>query len=86
MVRWFDTLRAIDRSLELETKHAKLIESLSTRLDEMADRVNRLEAREMVVVAEAKGASGSRSLRRRSATRERPGASFGRGGRASSTT
>jgi len=56
---WLDALRAIDRFLELETKHGKLIEAQTKRIDELADRVNRLEARELVIVAEAKGAAAA---------------------------
>ena len=56
---WLDALRAIDRFLELETKHGKLIEAQAKRIDELAERVNRLEAREIVVVAEARGAATS---------------------------
>jgi hypothetical protein len=56
---WLDALRAIDRFLDLEAKHGKLIEAQEKRLDELADRVSRLEAREPVVIAEAKGAAAS---------------------------
>jgi hypothetical protein len=56
---WLDALRAIDRFLELETKHGKLIDAQAERLDNLENRINRLEAREPIVIAEAKGAAAS---------------------------
>lgn len=52
-------LRTLDRLLALEEKHGRAIERLKTELDELAARVQRLEAREEVLVAEAKGASAA---------------------------
>ena len=52
-------VRRFDRLLELETKHGKAIEKLEAELDKLKDRVTRLEAREEVVVTEAKAAAGA---------------------------
>jgi len=59
MKGWLDALRAVDRLWELEARHSRLFEAQAKRLDEIIDRLNRLEAREQVVVAEAKGASAA---------------------------
>lgn len=56
---WLGLVRTVDRLLELEAKHGRLIEAQSKRLDDLADRINKLEAREQVLIAEAKGAAGS---------------------------
>ena len=56
---WLDAARAIDRLLELENKHARLIEAQTKRIDELIDRINRLEAREEILIAEAKGAAAA---------------------------
>jgi len=57
MMTWLNILRTIDRLLELETKHGKLIEALAKRLDEITDRIAKLEAREHLLIAEAKTAA-----------------------------
>ncbi len=56
---WLDAVRAVDRLWELEGRHGRLIDAQSKRLDDLADRINRLEAREQVLIAEAKGAAGA---------------------------
>ncbi len=56
---WLDALRAVDRLWELEARHSKLFEAQAKRIDDIIDRLNRLEAREQVIVAEAKGASAA---------------------------
>jgi hypothetical protein len=52
-------LRALDRLLQLETKHGTLIEALGRRLDQLGERIQRLEAREEVVIARAEAAAGA---------------------------
>lgn len=56
---WVGLLRAVDRLLELESKHGRLIEVQARRLDELSGRINKLEAREQILIAEAKGAAGA---------------------------
>lgn len=56
---WLDAARTIDRLLELEQKHARLIETQTKRIDELTDRLHRLEAREEILIAEAKGAAAA---------------------------
>lgn len=56
---WLNGLRTIDRLLDLEAKHGGLINDQRRRVDELAERVTRLEAREAVMIAEAKGAASS---------------------------
>lgn len=55
--------RRLDRLFELETKHGKLIEAQAERIQSLQDPLTRLaaqvEAREQIVVAEAKGAAGA---------------------------
>jgi hypothetical protein len=41
-------LRALDRLMELEKKHGMLIEAQHRRLEQLAERVQRLESREEV--------------------------------------
>jgi hypothetical protein len=52
-------LRTVDRLLELEKKHGTLIEAQAKELKDLAARVTRLESREEILVAEAKGASAA---------------------------
>lgn len=55
--------RRLDRLFELEAKHGKLIEVQAERIKAIEEQLNRLqarvEAREDILVAEAKGAAGS---------------------------
>ena len=51
-------IKKVDRLLDLEEKQSKAIAGLQDQLDALTDRVTRLEAREDIVVAEAKGAAG----------------------------
>lgn len=48
-----DAFRRLDRLLELEKKHGTLIERLDQRLDQLAERIQRLEVREEVLIARA---------------------------------
>jgi hypothetical protein len=56
---WLGAVRTIDGLLALEPKIFKMFGSQNKRLDDLADRINRLEAREAVLIAEAKGAAGA---------------------------
>ncbi len=53
------TLRRIDDLFAIEEKFAGLLVAQGKRLDDLADRINRLEAREQVLIAEAKGAASA---------------------------
>ena len=52
-------LRSMDRLLSLEEKHGRAIERLTVELDALKARVTRLEAREDLIVTEAKAASSA---------------------------
>jgi hypothetical protein len=52
-------MQRADRLLNLETKHGQAIADLQVQMDALRDRVTRLEAREDIVVAEAKGAAAA---------------------------
>jgi hypothetical protein len=60
---WLDTLRTVDRLLALEKNHRALIEKQAEEMQELKDRLTRLEAhvqaREEILVAEAKGAAAA---------------------------
>jgi hypothetical protein len=56
---WLGAVRTIDGLLALEPKIFKMFDSQNKRLDDLADRINRLEAREAVLIGEAKGAAGA---------------------------
>ena len=52
-------LRSVDRLLSLEVKHGKAIEDLERDMASLTGRVISLEAREGIVIAEAKAAAGA---------------------------
>lgn len=52
-----ELLRSVDRLLNLEVKHGKAIEKLEVRIDELRDRVTRLETRQEIVIVEANDAA-----------------------------
>jgi type IV pilus biogenesis protein CpaD/CtpE len=54
---WLRAIRAIDRFLQLGEKHTALLEAQAKEIQDLKDRVTRLEAREEVLIAEAKGAA-----------------------------
>jgi hypothetical protein len=54
-----DALRAVDRLLQLEAKLTALIEAQTKEIQALKDRVTKLEAREEVLIAEAKGAAAA---------------------------
>jgi hypothetical protein len=54
-----DAVRTMDRLMRLEEMHGKLIENQSQRIEELIGRITRLEAREQVLIAEAKGAAAA---------------------------
>jgi hypothetical protein len=60
---WLDTARTLDRLVNMEVDHRKLIEKLADEIQEMKDRLTKLEAhvdaREEILVAEAKGAAAA---------------------------
>jgi hypothetical protein len=60
---WLDTLRTVDRLLALEKNHRALTEKQAEEIQEIKDRLTRLEAhvqaREEILVAEAKGAAAA---------------------------
>jgi hypothetical protein len=60
---WIDGLRQIDRLMSLEDKHSKLIAAQAVEIQALKDRLTKLEAhvqaREEILVAEAKGAASA---------------------------
>jgi type IV pilus biogenesis protein CpaD/CtpE len=58
-LEWLNVARTIDRLLALETKHAALLEAQAKEIQALKDRVTKLEAREEILIAEAKGAAAS---------------------------
>ena len=52
-------IRNVDRALTAEAKHGQAIEKLATEIGTLKDRVTRLEAREDVIIAEARSAAGA---------------------------
>ena len=58
-LEWLKAVRTIDRLLSLETKHTALIEAQAREIQDLKDRVTRLEAREGILIAEAKGAAAA---------------------------
>jgi type IV pilus biogenesis protein CpaD/CtpE len=56
---WLRAVRAIDRFLQLGDKHTALIEAQATEIQALKDRVTKLEAREEILIAGAKGAAAS---------------------------
>jgi hypothetical protein len=56
---WLRALRAIDRFLQLGEKHTALIEAQADEIQTLKDRVTHLEAREEILIAEAKGAAAA---------------------------
>jgi hypothetical protein len=58
-LEWLNVARTIDRLLALETKHAALIEAQAKEIQALEDRVAKLEAREEILIAEARGAAAA---------------------------
>jgi type IV pilus biogenesis protein CpaD/CtpE len=58
-VRWLNVARTIDRLLALEAKHTALFESQAREIQGLKDRLTKLEAREEILIAEAKGAAAA---------------------------
>jgi hypothetical protein len=60
---WLDTARTVDRLLSLEKSHRALIDKQADEIQELRDRLTKLEAnvqaREEILVAEAKGAAAA---------------------------
>jgi hypothetical protein len=56
---WLRAVATLHSLWELEKKHGALIEALSKEIQALKDRVTRLEAREEVLIAEAKGAAAA---------------------------
>ena len=56
-------IRNVDRLLTAEAKHGQAIEKLATEIGTLKDRVTRLEAREDVIIAEARSAPARLLLR-----------------------
>jgi hypothetical protein len=54
----WNLVKKVDRLLELEEKQSKATVGLQEQVNELTARITRLEAREEIVVAEAKGAAG----------------------------
>ena len=59
-LEWLKAARTIDRLLSLETKFTALLEVQAKEIQDLKDRLTKLEAREEILIAEAKGA-GSES-------------------------
>jgi hypothetical protein len=62
-VAFLTGFRRLDRLFQLENKHGALIETQANQIQALQDRLTkleaRIEAREEILVAEAKGAAGS---------------------------
>lgn len=58
-VDWLKTAAAMDRLLNLEEKLTALIESQAKEIRALKDRVTKLESREEILIAEAKGAAAA---------------------------
>jgi hypothetical protein len=58
-LEWLKVARTIDRLMTLEAKHTALIEVQARDIQALKDRVTKLEAREDVLIAEAKAAAAS---------------------------
>lgn len=58
-LEWLKAVRAVDRLLGLEAKHTALLEAQAQEIQALKDRIARLEAREEILVAEAKGAAAA---------------------------
>jgi type IV pilus biogenesis protein CpaD/CtpE len=58
-LEWLGVARTIDRLLSLEKKHTDLIEAQAKEIQALKDRVTKLEAREEILIAEAKGAAAA---------------------------
>ena len=56
---WVRAVAAAERLFRLEEKHSALIEAQAKEIQALKDRVTRLEAREEVLIAEAKGAAAA---------------------------
>ena len=56
---WLQAARSIDRLFQLEARHTALIEAQAKEIQDLKDRVTKLEAREEVLIAEAKGAAAA---------------------------
>jgi hypothetical protein len=58
---WLEGLRTLDRLLAIEETHGKLIKKQADEIQELRDRLTKLEAlvqaREEIMIAEAKGAA-----------------------------
>ncbi len=52
----------VDRLLDLDEKHGRSIAALQDQVDALANWVTKLEAREEIVVAEAKGAAAAAAM------------------------
>jgi hypothetical protein len=61
-LEWLKVARTIDRLLTLETKRTSLLEARAKEIQSLKDRPTRLEAREEIVVARAKGAAAAASV------------------------
>jgi hypothetical protein len=60
-IEWLNFARTFDRLLTLETKHTALIEAQAKEIQALRERVAKLEAREEVLIAEAKDAAAAAS-------------------------
>jgi hypothetical protein len=55
----FNLVVTVDRLMKLEAKHGSAIEALTSRLLDLDKRVTRLDAREEIIISEAKGAASA---------------------------
>lgn len=58
-LEWLKAARTIDRLLSLETKFTALLEVQAKEIQDLKDRLTKLEAREEILIAEAKGAAAA---------------------------
>jgi hypothetical protein len=58
-LEWLKLARTIDRLLALEAKHTALIDAQANEIQALKDRVTKLEAREEILIAEARGAAAA---------------------------
>jgi type IV pilus biogenesis protein CpaD/CtpE len=54
---WLRVARTVDRLMTLEAKHTALFEAQAKEIQGLKDRMTKLEAREEILIAEARGAA-----------------------------
>jgi type IV pilus biogenesis protein CpaD/CtpE len=58
-LEWLKVARAVDRLLGLEAKHTALLEAQAREIQALKDWIAKLQVREEILIAEAKGAAAA---------------------------